>query len=70
MRVVTVPRGLRVRYLVREPKVAAWGNGQWVIVGGDWKRVWSRAWHSFHGAKKIVSGRTVLLEVEAERGWE
>jgi len=73
---VTVPKGLRVRYLVREPKTAAWvatndagTKGAWVMAGGDWRRVWSRAWHQFRGAKKIVAGKTVLIEIEPMPGW-
>lgn len=60
---------LRLRYLVREPRVlifTAWGPA---YSGGGWSRVWRVKWEKHRGEKKIMSGRAVILHVLAEPGF-
>ncbi len=56
-----------LRYLVKEPDVYDPHHG--VIIKGHWHRTWKRAWDRFHGEKRIMVGRRVVVHVEAMAGW-
>lgn len=66
---IILPRGARVRYLAKQPNTVIFVLGKMRLHTGTWERVWSRKWHSHRGEKKIVSGKTVLVHVDALPGW-
>lgn len=60
---------VRLRYLVREPRVLIFTQWGMAYSGGEWSRVWRGKWERHRGEKKIMSGRHVILRVEAEPGF-
>ncbi len=64
----SMPRTIRLRYLVKDADVYSATTGQ--IHPGEWHRVWSRTWKEFRGAKKVMSGKTTIVALAAMRGWE
>jgi len=63
--------GLRVRFLVKSPKIfIVDARGHEKITEGTWERVWAKTWRDYPGEKKIVSGKTIIIHLAAQEGWE
>ena len=66
---IQIPKGLRVRFLIRAPLVLIFTAHGPAYSGGDWERVNRLRWTRFRGEKKAVTGRYTIVHVDAMPGW-